>query len=141
MRNHSNLIKKTLIAVLLLLVGFTVGFLFKGMNNSKLIGTWKSDTVDIRTSKIDKNGNEKKAGSYEGTIIENSILIFSKDNLVYLDNEEYKYKWIDDSHIEIDKKFSKENLEVRVKDNKLFLSSSDESKNIDYEVKFDNLLK
>lgn len=146
MDKRINIIRKMCIIVIIMGLGFVLGINFTKVNNKKLIGAWKAGQVDVLKSSTDEKGNTKKAGSYKYTLVENSILIFTEDNKVYIDNIEHHYKYVNKTKILIDRRPSqgralKEELEVLFKNDKLILSGCDKEKNIDYTVEYERLTK
>lgn len=139
LKKSSKVIKIGLIILLVLAVVFAVLVIYKSSYKRKIVGDWKSTQVDLMKSRTDENGNTEKAGEYENTLIQYSILIFTRDGNVYLDSEEYKYEWVDKNHIIIRKSPYEEKLEVKFKENKLLLSCRYEDRNIDYEIQYEKL--
>lgn len=139
MKNNSKVIKMCLSLILVVVVGFSLLWIYKSSYKRKIIGAWQSTQADVMESSTDENGNTEKAGDYKNTLIEYSILIFTRDDNAYLDSKEYSYEWVDKTHIIIKKTLNEEKLEVKFKGDKLLLSCRNEEKNIDYEIQYERI--
>jgi len=118
---------------------YTVLVINKGSYKRKIVGAWQSTQADVMESSTDEKGHTEKAGDYENTLIQNSIVIFTNEGNVYIDTREYKYEWVDKNHIIVRKEPYEEKLEVKFKGKELILSCKDEAKNIDYEIQYEKL--
>ena len=139
MKRGSKVIKISLIIIVVLVIAFVLLFIYKSSYKRKIIGAWNSSQVDVMQSSTNENGNTEKAGDYENTLIDYSILIFTTEGNVYIDSKEYKCEWVDKTHIIIRESSYEEKLEVKFKGDKLLLSRIDEDKNIDYEIQYEKL--